>query len=108
AAQAYAFVRLAKGGRQVGLGIAAMTQRPSAISEEIRTQAENFFAFHLGTTDDIKALSKSNVNYEALVSDFLQTETIKGNLSMVTTEQPFVIPIRVKKFEDLAQQAAKQ
>ena len=105
--QANPFVRCAKEGRKFGLGIVAITQRPSAISEEIRTQAENFFAFHLGTTDDIKALSKSNVNYEGVVADFLQTETIKGNLYMVTTEQPFVIPIRVKKFEDLATRAGR-
>jgi DNA helicase HerA-like ATPase len=104
--QANPFVRCAKEGRKFGLGIVAITQRPSAISEEIRTQAENFFAFHLGTTDDIMALIKSNVNYEGVIARFLQAETIKGNLYMVTSEQPFVIPIRVKRFEDLAPKAA--
>jgi DNA helicase HerA-like ATPase len=99
--QANPFVRCAKEGRKFGLGIVAITQRPSAISEEIRTQAENFFAFHLGTTEDVKALVKSNVNYDGVVADFLQTETIRGNLYMVTSEQPFVIPIRVRRFEDL-------
>lgn len=105
--QANAFVRCAKEGRKFGLGIVAITQRPSAISEEIRTQAENFFAFHLGTTEDIKALIKSNVNYDGVIADFLQTETIRGNLYMVTSEQPFVIPIRVKKFEDLAEKTSR-
>ena len=42
------FVRCAKEGRKFKLGMVAITQRPSAISEEIRTQAENFFAFHIG------------------------------------------------------------
>ena len=104
--QSNPFVRCAKEGRKFGLGIVAITQRPSAISEEIRTQAENFFAFHLGTTDDIKALTKSNVNYDGVIAAFLQNETIKGNLYMVTSEQPFVIPIRVKLFEDLAPKGA--
>jgi DNA helicase HerA-like ATPase len=56
------FVRVAKEGRKFGLGLVAVTQRPSAISDEIRTQAENFFAFHMGNSDDIKALIKSNIN----------------------------------------------
>jgi len=93
------FVRVAKEGRKFGIGLVAITQRPSAISEEIRTQTENFFAFHMGNSDDIKALVKSNVHYEGVISTFIQRETIKGNLYMVTSESPFVIPIRVLEFE---------
>ena len=44
------FVRVAKEGRKFGLGVIAITQRPSAISDEIRTQAENFFSFYMGNT----------------------------------------------------------
>lgn len=95
------FVRAAKEGRKFGIGLVAITQRPSAISEEIRTQAENFFAFHMGNTDDIKALVRSNVNYDGVISKFIQTETIKGNLYMVSADQAFVLPIRVLEFEKL-------
>ncbi|MEK6733627.1 MAG: zonular occludens toxin domain-containing protein, partial [Pseudomonadota bacterium] len=95
------FVRLAKEGRKFGLGLVAITQRPSAISEEIRTQAENFFTFHMGNSDDIKALVKSNINYDGVISKFVQTETIKGNLYMVSSEQAFVLPVRAHRFEKL-------
>ncbi len=95
------FVRCAKEGRKFKLGMAAITQRPSAISEEIRTQAENFFAFHMGNSDDIRALTKSNIHYEGVISNFIQRETIKGNLYMVTSERAFVLPIRVLEFEKL-------
>lgn len=95
------FVRVAKEGRKFGIGLVAITQRPSAISEEIRTQTENFFAFHMGNSDDIKALVRSNVHYDGVISTFIQRETIKGNLYMVTSESPFVIPIRVLEFEKL-------
>lgn len=95
------FVRIAKEGRKFGLGIIAVTQRPSAISEEIRTQAENFFVFHMGNSDDIRALVKSNVNYDGVISSFIQRETIPGNLYMVSSNQAFVLPVRVKEFEDL-------
>lgn len=95
------FVKVAKEGRKFGLGLVAITQRPSAISEEIRTQAENFFAFHMGNTDDIKALVKSNINYDGVISKFIQNETIKGNLYMVSSDQSFALPIRVLEFEKL-------
>jgi DNA helicase HerA-like ATPase len=95
------FVRVAKEGRKFGIGLVAITQRPSAISEEIRSQAENFFTFYMGNTDDIKALVKSNVNYDGVVSSFVQRETIPGNLYFVTSSHPFVIPIRVIEFDKL-------
>jgi len=95
------FVRVAKEGRKFGLGLVAITQRPSAISEEIRTQAENFFAFHMGNSDDIKALIKSNVNYDGVIASFIQKETIPGNLYMVSSEQAFALPVRVHEFEKI-------
>ncbi|HAB50902.1 MAG TPA: hypothetical protein DCE80_01760 [Ignavibacteriales bacterium] len=95
------FVRVAKEGRKFGLGLIAITQRPSAISEEIRTQAENFFAFYMGNSDDIKALVKSNINYDGVISKFIQTETIPGNLYMVSANQSFALPVRVVEFEKL-------
>jgi len=95
------FVRCAKEGRKFGLGMVAITQRPSAISEEIRTQAENFFTFYMGNSDDIKALVKSNINYDGVISSFIQTETIPGNLYMVTSDRAFAVPVRVLEFEKL-------
>ncbi len=95
------FVRVAKEGRKFGIGLVAITQRPSAISEEIRSQAENFFAFYMGNTDDIKALVRSNINYEGVVSAFIQRETIPGNLYFVTSSHPFVIPVRVVEFDKM-------
>jgi DNA helicase HerA-like ATPase len=95
------FVRIAKEGRKFGIGLVAITQRPSAISEEIRSQAENFFTFYMGNSDDIKALVKSNINYDGVVSSFVQRETIPGNLYFVTSSHPFVIPVRVVEFDKL-------
>jgi DNA helicase HerA-like ATPase len=93
------FVRCAKEGRKFKLGMVAITQRPSAISEEIRTQAENFFAFHMGNSDDIRALVKSNIHYDGVISNFIQRETIAGNLYLVSSDRPFVVPARVVEFE---------
>ena len=97
------FVRIAKEGRKFGIGLVAITQRPSAISEEIRSQAENFFTFYMGNSDDIRALVKSNINYDGVVSSFIQKETIPGNLYFVTSSHPFVIPVRVVEFDKLVE-----
>lgn len=98
------FVRIAKEGRKFGIGIVAITQRPSAISEEIRTQADNFFAFHMGNSDDIHALVKSNANYDGVIAKFIQSETIAGNLYMVSSTQAFILPLRVYEFEKMVKQ----
>lgn len=98
------FVRVAKEGRKFGIGLVAITQRPSAISEEIRTQTENFFSFHMGNSDDVRALIKSNINYDGVISKFIQRESIKGNLYMVSSDQAFALPIRVLEFEKLVQE----
>lgn len=95
------FVRIAKEGRKFSIGLVAVTQRPSAISEEIRSQAENFFVMHMGNSRDIKALVDSNINYSGVVSNFIQSETIPGNLYMVSAKQSFVIPLMVNFFEEL-------
>ncbi len=95
------FVRIAKEGRKFGLGLVAITQRPSAISEEIRSQAENFFVMHMGNSKDIKALVESNINYSGVISKFIQSETISGNLYMVSAKQSFAIPLRVMWFEKM-------
>ncbi len=95
------FVRVAKEGRKFGIGLVAITQRPSAISEEIRSQAENFFTFYMGNSDDIKALVRSNISYDGVISSFIQRETIPGNLYFVTSSHPFVIPVRVVEFDTL-------
>jgi DNA helicase HerA-like ATPase len=95
------FVRMAKEGRKFKLGMIAITQRPSAIAEEIRSQAENFFTFYMGNTDDIKSLVRSNINYDGVISRFIQNETIPGNLYMVSAKQSFALPVRVLEFEKL-------
>ena len=99
------FVRIAKEGRKFDLGLVAITQRPSAISEEIRSQAENFFVMYMGNTKDIKALIDSNIQYDGVISKFIQSETISGNLYMVSAKQSFVIPLRVAWFEKLVHES---
>ncbi len=93
------FVKLAKQGRKFDIGLVAITQRPSSISEEIRSQAENYFVMHMSNSKDIKALVESNNNYSGVTSKFVQNESISGNLYMISANQTFAVPLRVLWFE---------
>jgi hypothetical protein len=55
----------------------------------------------MGNSDDIKALIKSNINYDGVIANFIQRETIPGNLYMVSSDQAFALPVRVNEFEPL-------
>ena len=55
----------------------------------------------MGNSDDIKALVKSNINYDGVIANFIQRETIPGNLYMVSSDQAFALPVRVNWFEKL-------
>ena len=99
------FVKIAKQGRKFDIGLVSITQRPSAISEEIRSQAENYFVMHMSNSKDIKALIESNIGYSGSISKFIQHEAIAGNLYMVSAKQTFVIPLRVDWFEKRVHQS---
>jgi hypothetical protein len=58
----------------------------------------------MGNTRDVKALSESNINYSGVISKFIQSETIAGNLYMVSANQSFALPLRVLEFEKLVHQ----
>lgn len=93
------FVKVAKQGRKFDIGLVAITQRPSSISEEIRSQAENYFVMHMSNSKDIRALVESNNSYSGVISKFIQNESISGNLYMISTNQTFAVPIRALWFE---------
>ena len=57
------FVRWAKEGRKYGLGAILITQQPGAIANELLSQGDNFFAFHLLSEGDLKALQRANAHF---------------------------------------------
>ena len=96
-----AFVELAKEGRKYGLGGIFITQQPGSIPREIVSQGDNFFVFHLLSETDLTSLSKANAHYSDDIITQILSEPIRGKSYMWTSHQPFVIPTRVKNFEDV-------
>ncbi|TFF87942.1 MAG: ATP-binding protein [Promethearchaeota archaeon] len=95
------FVELAKEGRKYQLGGIFITQQPGSISMDILSQGDNFFVFHLLSKDDLKALKKANAHFSNDILTQVLSEPIPGKSYMWTSHQPFVIPLKIKNFEDI-------
>jgi hypothetical protein len=95
------FVRWAKEGRKYELGSILVTQQPVAIASELLSQGDNFFAFHLLSADDLKALQRTNAHFSDDILANILNEPIKGNSYFWSApDQPFVLPVRISNFED--------
>lgn len=96
------FVEWVKEGRKYDLGAILVTQQPGSMSPELLSQADNWFCFHLLSEGDAGTLGKYNSHYSHDVLAHLISEPIPGNCYMWSApKQPFVLPVRVRSFEEL-------
>lgn len=96
------FVEWVKEGRKYDLGAILVTQQPGAMAPELLSQADNWFCFHLLSEGDAGTLGRYNSHYSNDILSHLIGEPIRGNCYMWSApHQPFVLPVRVRSFEDL-------
>ncbi len=96
------FVQWAKEGRKYGLGAIMVTQQPGSLAPELLSQGDNFFAFHLLSAFDLKALQQHNAHFSDDVLASILNEPIKGNCFFWSApDQPFVLPARILNFDDV-------
>ena len=93
------FVEWVKEGRKYDLGAILVTQQPGSLAHELLSQTDNWFCFHLLSESDTACLGKSNSHYSRDILAHIVAEPIKGNCYMWTSDQPFVLPVRVRSFE---------
>jgi len=97
------FVRWAKEGRKYGLGAILITQQPGAIANELLSQGDNFFAFHLLSEGDLRALQRANAHFSNDILANILNEPIKGNAYFWSApDQPFILPVRITNFTEYA------
>jgi len=96
------FIELAKEGRKYQLGSVFITQQPASISKDILSQGDNFFVFHLLSKGDLKALQDTNAHFSKDILTQILNEPIKGKAYMWTSNQPFVLPVKILNFEEIA------
>jgi hypothetical protein len=99
------YVAWVKEGRKFGLGAVLITQQPGSISEEILSQGDNWFIFHLLSAVDLQALRKANAHFSNDLLSSLLNEPIPGNGIFWSSSggKPYPLSIRVLSFEAIYQ-----
>ena len=96
------FVEWVKEGRKYELGSILITQQPGSLSQELLSQSDNWFSFHLLSEGDAGVLGKFNSHYSKDILAHLIGEPIPGNCYFWSApRQPFVLPVRISNFQDL-------
>jgi hypothetical protein len=97
------YISWVKEGRKYDLGAVLITQQPGSISEEILSQGDNWFVFHLLSAEDLKALKRANAHYSDDILASLLNEPIEGQcvLWSSASRRPYPVSARILSFEDL-------
>jgi hypothetical protein len=104
------YIAWVKEGRKFGLGAVLITQQPGSISDEILSQGDNWFIFHLLSAVDLGALRKANAHFSNDLLSSLLNEPIPGNgiFWSGTGGKPYPISVRVLSFENIVQVRDKE
>ncbi len=68
-----------KEGRKYGLGSFLITQQPGSIDQEILSQGDNWFVFHLLSKTDLNVLGNANSNFSDDIQFLISKESLPGN-----------------------------
>jgi DNA helicase HerA-like ATPase len=95
------FVEWVKEGRKYDLGAMLITQQPGSLPQELLSQGDNWFVFHLLSSSDLRALQAANSHFSADLLSSLLNEPIPGHGIAWSSAgaTPYPIPIRALSFE---------
>jgi uncharacterized protein len=100
-----------KEGRKYNLGAVLITQQPRAIPDELLSQGDSWFIFHLLSQGDLYAVKAANSHFSDDLLSSLLNEPLPGNgvfWSSVSGDvdragNAYPIPMRVSSFEEAVQ-----
>ena len=73
------YITWVKEGRKYDLGSVLITQQPGSISGEILSQGDNWFTFHLLSSNDLYAIKQANAHFSDDILSSLLNEPIPGH-----------------------------
>jgi hypothetical protein len=103
AAAAEPFIAWVKEGRKYDLGAVLVTQQPGSIPDEILSQGDNWFLFHLLSAGDLAQVKKANSHFSNDILSSLLNEPIVGQgifWSSAKKDRAYPIALRVLSFEE--------
>jgi hypothetical protein len=97
------FISWVKEGRKYDLGSIMITQQPGSIPNEILSQGDNWFIFHLLSSGDLQSVKKANAHFSDDLLSTLLNEPILGHCIYWSSSggKSYPVPIRVLSFENL-------
>lgn len=96
------YIAWVKEGRKYDLGAVLITQQPGSIPNEILSQGDNWFLFHLLSSQDLRNVRTANAHFGQDLLSTLLNEPIPGQgLFWSSVATPYPVPIRVISFETM-------
>ena len=95
------YIQWVKEGRKYDLGAVLVTQQPGSIPNEILSQGDNWFLFHLLSAGDLSNVRAANAHFGQDLLSALLNEPIPGQGVFWSSvgEKQYPVPLRVLSFE---------
>jgi hypothetical protein len=105
ASAAEPYIAWVKEGRKYDLGALMITQQPGSIPNEILSQGDNWFIFHLLSAGDLITLKRANAHFSDDLLSGVLNEPIHGQgvFWSSAAERPYPIALRAFSFERMFQ-----
>ncbi len=102
AAAAEPYIAWVKEGRKYDLGALLITQQPGSIPNEILSQGDNWFIFHLLSAGDLASVKRANAHFSDDLLSSLLNEPIAGQGVFWSSVggKPYPISVRALSFEE--------
>jgi uncharacterized protein len=100
------YISWVKEGRKYDLGAVLVTQQPGSITDEILSQGDNWFIFHLLSAYDLSRVQKANAHFSEDILSVLLNEPIPGHCVFWSSVggTPYPVSLRILSFEEIYQQ----
>jgi hypothetical protein len=95
------FIEWVKEGRKYDLGAVMITQQPGSIPSEILSQGDNWFLFHLLSSEDLYSVKRANAHFSDDLLRILLNEPIPGQGVFWSSAggKSYPVPMRALSFE---------
>ena len=97
------YIEWVKEGRKYDLGAVMITQQPGSIPNEILSQGDNWFIFHLLSASDLNNVKSANAHFSHDILSSLLNEPIPGQGAFWSSalKRPYPISIRALSFSNM-------